>query len=210
MGKSRLLGGYNSSPLETTKPDTKRFQSLLAEHGGDHKRAAHEYFKEKLKGRHIEAQTEDGPIKAVFTGRGWGEIKKDMANDPVKAALVPHMPDVIATGNYKSELPAHNHPDISRFHTYRKSVQTEQGTKKVIVDVAERPDSDPKNTVFSMTREGTRPYADRAEKTKKTTDSSLCRPGLNRISQDRIGCYENYVIPLYEIVNLRYTDSHNA
>ena len=162
---------HEARPLESTKPDKARYEALLKENGGDHKKAAHAYFREKLQGRYVKAKTDEGGIEACFTGRSWGEIKKDMVIDPIKAEIVPMIPEVLSSGKYKAETPQHDHPDVTVFHTYRKSVTTSAGQKEVIVDVAERPVLNPQNIVYSVTREGTRPYDDRKSQNILNEDS---------------------------------------
>lgn len=200
--------GYQSRPLESAAPDTARYEALLKEQGGDAKRAAHEYFREKLQGRHVEAQTAMGPIRACFTGGSWGELKKDMRDDPVKASLVPHLPDIITTGRYAPETPAHAHPEVTQFHTYRKTVQTSAGPKEAIVDVAERPEKQPEHQVYSLTREGSHAY----EKRQKEAASSPVAPGQNRgtrktPTQDSNAVVETNIGPFFEVVNVRLAGS---
>ena len=200
--------GYQSRPLESAAPDTARYEALLKEQGGDAKRAAHEYFREKLQGRHVEAQTATGPIRACFTGGSWGELKKDMRDDPVKASLVPHLPDIITTGRYAPETPAHAHPEVTQFHTYRKTVQTSAGPKEAIVDVAERPARDPQHMVYSATQEGTRPFSDREKHTKKATDAAQVSFGpLPNHEERNPSLLEKKIKPLFEVVNVRLAGS---
>ncbi|MBD5417355.1 MAG: DUF2213 domain-containing protein [Desulfovibrio sp.] len=194
---------YQSRPIESTAPDTAHFDALVQKHGGNHKKAAHEYYKEKLQGRHVEARTDAGPIEAAFTGRGWRELKKDMTADPVKAALVPHMPEIIKSGDYRPEAPAHGHSEISRFHTYRKTVDTTEGPREAIVDVAERHAATPRHNVYNLSREGTKNYEERTGKNKNAADSVPLPYGRNRIMRDKIGCDEEKIIPQMEVVNVR-------
>lgn len=199
---------YQSRPLESTAPDMNRFDALVQKHGGNHKKAAREYFREKLQGRHIEAWTSEGPIEAVFTGDSWTELKKDMSGDPIKAALLPYLPDIIATGEYASEPPSGKHPDVKRFHTYRKTVQTDAGPKEVIVDVAKRPQhkpSQPRHQVYSFTREGTPAYSYRKQKEAALLPGP---PGQNRggqgaPTQDSVAAVVANISPRFEVVNLR-------
>ena len=199
---------YQSRQLESTSPDKARFDTLVQKHGSNHKKAAREYFRERLQGRHVEAWTPVGPIEAVFTGDSWTELKKDMAKDPIKAALVPYLPDIIATGEYASEPPTGRHPDVKRFHTYRKTIQTDAGPKEVIVDVAERPEhkpSQPRHQVYSFTREGTHAYTYRKQKEAASLPGP---PGQNRggqgtPTQDSNAVVDEKISPQFEVVNLR-------
>lgn len=195
-----------SRPVESSKPDTARYEALVREHGGDHKKAAHAYFREKLQGRHVTAQTDNGPIEACFTGGGWGELKKGMRDDPLKAALVPHLPDIVANGTYSVDTPAHNHPDVRKFHSYAKSIHTEQGDFEAIVDVAERPKKQPQHQVYSLTREGAREYEYRRQ---KESASSPATPGQNRGARKTPthgsdAAFEKNIAPFFEVVNIRF------
>lgn len=52
---------YQSRPLESTAPDMDRFHEMCREQEGNSQKAAHKYFKEKLQGWHVKAQTDEGP-----------------------------------------------------------------------------------------------------------------------------------------------------
>ena len=69
---------YQSEPLASTAPDMARYHELVVKNDGNHMKAAHEYYREKLQGKHVEAQTNDGPKKVAFTGGGWQEVKRDL------------------------------------------------------------------------------------------------------------------------------------
>ncbi len=207
----RKGSSYRSRPLESVAPDTARYNALLKEQEGNAKKAAHEYFREKLQGRYVEAHTNEGTIQATFTGGSWSEIKKDISNDPLKAELVPHMPDIITTGQYSVEIPAHDHPDVMRFHTYRKTVRTSAGPKEAIVDVAERMErkpSQPEHQVYSLAREGAHAY----EKRQKESAPLPGPPGRNRggrsaPTQDSDAVDNTTISPRHEVVNLRYAEA---
>ena len=206
---------HEARPLDSTKPDKARYEALLKENDGDHKKAAHDYFREKLQGRYVKAQTDEGEIEAHFTGRSWGEIKKNMVIDPIKAEIVPMLPEVLLSGKYKAETPQHDHPDVTVFHTYRKSITTSAGRKEVIVDVAERPTLTPQNIVYSLTREGTRPYDDRKSKNILNEDnknvgslmSSLLeknRRPIRKPTQDGHTVVKVNIRPFFEVVKIRF------
>lgn len=211
---------YKSTPLESSRPDTAHYNSLLEKHNGDAKKAAHEYFKDRLQGRDVEAQTDAGPVRACFTGGTWQEIKQDMHKDMLKAELVPHMPDIIATGEYqKSSLYKKRTDNVDVYHVYRKTVQTSEGAKDVFVDVAERVNhepSQPKHQVYSVAREGTNNY----DKKKKalTGDSGSFLRAVRAISGllfppsspdtedggEATTQRKNNILPQFEVVNLRF------
>lgn len=216
--------------LESAAPDTARYAALLKEHGGEHKKAAHAYYREKLQGRHVEAQTDEGPIEACFTGASWREIKKNMRDDPDKAALVPHMPDIIANGTHEARTPDHEHPDVSRFHSFSKKVQTAKGACDAIVDVAERPNNSPRDLVYNLVGEGSREYDNRQKKSrpplaqsqgiipgnqKKPTHGndtavSPVSSGSSPIMRGNDGFDEATIPPFFEVVNIRFADEGAA
>ncbi|MDE5833838.1 MAG: hypothetical protein K2H64_12840 [Desulfovibrio sp.] len=202
VGQKKSGEPYQSREVETTAPDTARYQELLVECDGDHRKAAHKYFREKLQGRHVEAMTPDGPINATFTGRSWQELKRGMKNDPVKTELIPYLPEIISSGTYGEEIPAHDHPDVKCFHTFTKVIETSQGKKECIVDVAEKnnPDANqPKHLVYNLTREGTKNYEDRKRESSASDSGSSLRPAKDSLDKSNIS-------PLYEVVNLRFAD----
>lgn len=91
---------------------------------------------------------------------------------------MPHIPNIIATGKYAPESPAHNHPDVDVVHTYRGTAQTSAGPKEAVVDVMER--SNPqagqqKYQVHSLNHEGSKTY----EKRKRSQPLPQDSVGLN-------------------------------
>lgn len=202
---------HEARPLASTKPDTARFQELVKAQGGDAKKAAHEYFKEKLQGTHMEARTNEGPIEVHFTGGSWTELKKGMYRDPVKANLVPHLPDIIATGEYAPERPGPQHPDVSVVHTYRKTKDTPEGPKKVVVDVLERKNpeqSQPKNQVYSLNREGSPAWEKRQKKSAPLPDPPGQTGGRRGApNHDSVAVVDENISPQFEVVNLRIEEA---
>lgn len=198
---------YQSRPLESTKPDTARYQELLRKKQGNHQQAAREYFRENLQGRHVETQAAGEPIQVCFTGGTWQEIKRNMNRDALKAELVPHMPDIIATGAYKkSDLYKERTDDAVAFHEYRKRVETSEGGKEAIVDVVERRGANPKYSAYSMAHERNKKNGgDGAQDTKK--DGSVSPPsGRSLIMRDNAVSLEEKIRPQLEVVNVRVAD----
>lgn len=208
VGQKKPGTDYQSSPIESTKPDTARYQELLKQQDGNHQKAAHEYFREKLQGRHVEAQTDEGPIQATFTGGTWREIKRDMNRDALKAELVPHMPDIIATGACKrNELHKERKDGSAAFYEYRKKVETSEGRKEVIVDVAEKPGESPSHVAYNMTREGSKNYEDRKKKTSTADSGSF--PRASEVP-DSNAVIKNKITPQHEVVNIRLAEKDGS
>lgn len=207
-------------PLADTSPDTEGYARAVAAHGGDHYAGARQFFQEKLQGRSVTCRTADGEKEAQFTGGTWREIKRDMKGDPIKAALVPHMPDIIATGTYRRNAPHKPRKDgIRSFHEYRKTLQTAEGPREVIVDVAEYPNRRAVHQVYSMTREGSGRYDERKKKESPSGnpgsspayngDSSnfpSMSSGRNLITRKEEFCCDTTISPALEVVNLRLAE----
>ena len=211
--KREKSGIRTSTPLDSAAPDTARYAALVKEHGGDHKKAAHAYYREKLQGRHVTAQTDEGPIDACFTGAGWGEIKKGMHNDPLKAGMVPHLPDIVATGKHERSEPVHVHPEVTAFHSFSKAIPTAEGEKTAIVDIAERSSREQKYTVYNLTREGTPNYAYRAEQKESASSGALpgqYRGNLKTPTHSSDAALEKTIVPFFEVVNIRFADEGRA
>ncbi|MGE9986205.1 DUF2213 domain-containing protein [Desulfovibrio sp. SGI.169] len=201
---------YQSTPLASTRPDTARYQELLREKQGNHQQAAREYFRENLQGRHVETQAAGESIQVCFTGGTWQEIKRNMNRDALKAELVPHMPDIIATGAYKkSDLYKERTDDAVAFHEYRKRVETSEGGKEAIVDVVERRGANPKYSAYSMAHERDKKNGgEGAHDTKK--DGSVSPPsGLSLIMRDNAVSLEEKILPQLEVVNVRVADGRS-
>ncbi len=103
----------------------------------------------------MNAQTPDGEIRIKFTGNGWKHLKANMKGDPVKAALTPQIPSIIHEGEYFNVPLYKKHSPIVNFHSYRKKVDTAEGPRMVIVDVAQQsPRHQPQYFPYGLTREG--------------------------------------------------------
>ena len=121
----------------------KSFADYKKQAGGDHKKAALEYYKNELVGH---------PAKATFGAAGEHEVKftrdeidkfKDhMANDPVKAEAIQHVRDVIENGKYLESTKSYKNNDAySKYHHFQKEIpmKDENGKpRKLIVDVGQR------------------------------------------------------------------------
>ena len=204
QAKARLSSMRDKSgKLTNTTADMDAYNALLKEHGGNHKAAAKDYYASALQGTSMEARTEEGKATAHFTGTGWQEIKKNMRDDPIKAALVPEIPHIIKEGQYATENPWGNHPETKVFHTYRKKMPTSEGEKMVIVDVAERTRNKPEFSVYSLTREGTRAYEKRVG--TPTVDSGR---NLRSVGAPTL---DGKILPrTLEVVNIRFADEETA
>lgn len=201
-------------PIADTTPDVAGYEARLAANGGDHYKAAHEFFTEKLQGHSVKCRTTDGEKEAQFTGGTWQEIKRDMKNDPIKAALVPHMPDIVATGQYRENALHKERTDGARaFHEYRKTVQTAEGPREAIVDVVDRQGAEPATSVYGLTREGSKGFANRQKKKSTSEDSkagvSPPSSGKSLIMRRNPGCCDANIHPPLEIVNLRVVRENN-
>lgn len=194
-------------PLTDTTPDTEAYARAVAANGGDHYAGARQFFQEKLQGHSVKCRTADGEREAQFTGGTWQEIKRGMKCDPLKAELVPHMPDIIATGAYrKNEVHKERNDGASAFHEYRKTVQTSKGPHEAVVDVVQRSNKTPEYSVYNLTREGSRGYETRKKAEDSKTGLSPVSLGPSLIMRRKPGCSDENISPQFEVVNLRIED----
>lgn len=124
-GYSGFVGrpvGECGGMIADTTPDVAGYEQAVAANGGDHYAGAKEFFRQRLQGRTVKCRMAGGDAEAQFTGGTWREIKQDMKKDQIKAALVPHMPDIIATGQYRERIPHKPRKDgVLRFMNTGKS-----------------------------------------------------------------------------------------
>ena len=141
-----------------------------------------------------------------------------MRDDPVKAELLPHIADIISSGDYNYRAKHKERTDDAiHFHEYSKVVPTSIGSLHVVVDVQQRKTSQPPFIVYNLTQEGSWGYKKRfSEKTSEdgiTAPASGCFaedvssalsgfPGLN--VRDNTVFDESTMADLFEIVNIRY------
>lgn len=200
-----------STPLTSTAPDTARYAALLKEHGGDHVEAAKDFFKTTLQGTTMSAKAGTREIEVHFTGGTWQEIRRGIKKDPLKAEMVPHMPDIIATGQYRRrEIYKERTDGAVAFHEYRKTVQTSRGPRVVIVDVVERHGGDPRYSAYSMTHEGGYGYATRVAHDTKKCGIVSPPSGSSLIMRDNTAFGEINIAPFFEVVNVRFADEGAA
>jgi len=198
---------YQSKPLESATPDIAHYETLLKEHGGNAKKAAHEYFKERLQGRHVNAAADKGAIEACFTGGTWQEIKRGMHNDPLKAELVPHMADILVSGQHrKNTLYKKRNDNAVDFYEYKKTVKTSQGPRIAIVDVIEREKSEPKYSVYSMSHDGRYGYESREAASANKASIVPMSSGHSLITRNNTGFVDATIAPFFEVVNLRFAE----
>ena len=169
--------------------------------------AAREFFRTRLQGTTMSATTEQGQVKVHFTGGTWKEIKRGIKSDPLKAEMVPHMPDIIATGQYrKRDLHKKRDDRTVAFHEYSKVIQTSQGPREVIVDVAERESAEPRFNIYNLTREGGQGYAKRVSHDEKENDVISVSSGSSLIMRDNAVSFDKNIEPFFEVVNLRFAE----
>ncbi|WP_027859253.1 LPD3 domain-containing protein [Marinobacterium jannaschii] len=104
---------------------------VLAE-GVDSLEAARGYFQTNLQGNTI---IREGFGEVRITGKGWKKVKAGLRNDPLKAQLIPAIPDIIKHGEYKgrSELYKDRSDDIQAFHRFEADVEI--GGRRVLAGV---------------------------------------------------------------------------
>lgn len=187
---------------------SKTFAEYKKEYGGDSFEAARAFFKNELHGKSVRCKTNDGEQEAFFTSKSWGKLKYDMKNDPLKAEILPLIPDILTTGEYSfRELHKERKDNISSFYTYHKIVQTSEGGKDAIVDVAVRPSHPIKYGVYNLTREGSYNYQKRKEY-QEIENASAAHPGLSprgaKAGNDSV--VKDSITHILEVVSIRFAD----
>jgi hypothetical protein len=110
---------------------------------------AKSYFKDNLQGKTI---TRDGFGDVQISGKTWGKLKGFLHLDPVKARLIPAIPDVISNGDYIGRFPLDKErPDhIVAFHFFEAPVELDGTVHEVGVSVGEDQHG---KLVYNLTRD---------------------------------------------------------
>lgn len=112
---------------------------LLAQLGGEGPFAeARAYFKEHLQGTTV--QTVAGPVRII--GTSWKEMRRGMKSDGLRAALIPHVIEILTGGNYHGREPLNKQRDdpFVAFHFFEKTVNALGMRVTAGVNVGERAD----------------------------------------------------------------------
>ena len=121
-----------SGPGEFVAP-TRPFADYVNDAGGDDYEAAKSFYRNELQGKTV-IRPGFGPIE--LTGKGLKKSSTGMRNDPLKAKLIPHVPDILRTGEYVGKEDAYKaRPDGTvAFHFFMKDVDV--GALSITVGVS--------------------------------------------------------------------------
>jgi hypothetical protein len=132
------VGEAIKSETGTSWEPSQAFSQDLEEHNGDHVKAARAFYKRELQGKSFEGDMgESKPRKVQVIGGTWDEIKSHMRENPVKAELVPHIPEIIESGEYVGRRETPDHDKYQAFRTKFKEVETNGKRVKAMLDVGE-------------------------------------------------------------------------
>lgn len=201
------LDGTNQvAILKDTGPKTSEYKKMLEANKGDHYLTAKEFFKKTLQGKAVVASINGEKSAVFFTGGTWREIKGGLKSDPIKGELIAHIPDIITTGKCTIEPLYHDRNDSTKeVFTFKKSVETSEGPKLVIVDVLDRNRSAPNPAAYSVTREGSSKFEYRDKKKLPANPGESPAGGVSKLASDSERL--NNTIPKeYEVVNIRFSD----
>lgn len=201
------LDGTNQvAILKDTGPKTSEYKKMLEANKGDHYLTAKEFFKKTLQGKAVVAAINGEKSAVFFTGGTWREIKGGLKNDSIKGELIAHIPDIITTGKCTIEPLYHDRNDSTKeVFTFKKSVETSEGPKLVIVDVLDRNRSAPNPAAYSVTREGSSKFEYRDKKKLPANPGESPAGGVSKLASDSERL--NNTIPKeYEVVNIRFAD----
>lgn len=86
--------------------------------------------------KYMKNQQTEKTIRVHFTESTWQKIEPSIAKDPLKAEMVPYMPDIIATGQYLCRELYNARTDKTKIvHEYWKTIESSEGPRDVIVSV---------------------------------------------------------------------------
>ncbi|MDR2075634.1 MAG: DUF2213 domain-containing protein [Desulfovibrio sp.] len=158
----------------------KSFDYYRKEAGGDHYKAAQEFYKKELMGKPAKATMgELGEQEIKFIGKDKAKFRQDMDKDPVKAEAIQHVRDVIENGKYLGEAsPKVPGGKYVSYHYFQKEIpmKDENGKpRKLIVDVGKRTDGEFEYNAHSFIHNHAAQYKDKV--------SHLRRAGLE--AEDR-------------------------
>jgi len=199
--------------VEQIKPHIERYNALVKEHNGNYAEAAHAYYKEFFQDKVLSAKTPQGDIEISFNGNGWRHIKANTNNDPVKAELIPYIPFIIQNGQYVQNDLYKEHGSIIGFHTWQMKVQTSEGIKDVLVDVAQHDEKSlPPYLAYGVTREGGYGYEKRMSEIQKKEHSTGCiglNPAQSNAHQSKkivtnVAVDKKKIANSFEVVNIRF------
>ena len=117
---------------------SQSFSQDLEEHNGDHVKAARAFYKRELQGKSFEGDLgEEKPRKVQIVAGNLGKIENFMRDNPVKAELVPHIPEIIESGEFLGRRETPDHKKYQAFRTKFKEVELNGKRVKTMLDVGE-------------------------------------------------------------------------
>lgn len=149
----------------TVSPRAPRsLESYMQESQGDHAQAALAYYVGELQGLRVD--TPIGPVQ--LSRKGFEKFKQKLAYEPLKAALIEHLVDILKTGVYEAPVAPYKprKDGVALFHFAQKEVQV--GAQLVTAGVMVAQD-DQGRLFYSLTHSGMHGW----QKRNSALDSAL-------------------------------------
>ena len=158
----------NSREAEITNVQPKSLEADLRNNGGNYMKAAHDYFSREFQGRHVIAKIDGKDSRIAFVGATWVKVRNNMATDPLKAKLVPHIADIIKNGKVTPFVEA-DHSPFTGFHYFYKRIHAEDRDILAVVDVGKRNDGMYEYNPYSLNHEGFRTFENKVRNIERET-----------------------------------------
>lgn len=166
----------------TANPPTKDTGAYLERAGGNASKAVAAYYDKELRGGFVKTKLEvndkDIPAEVLFDGNGRREFRKFQGNQEDILAVLPYIPEVIASGAYAGRvLDKKNHKNQIAFHYKKKRIKIDGAARTVIVDIGETKRED--FHAYSVNTEGTYTFRvknasfERRRRKRKIGDAAL-------------------------------------
>jgi len=171
-----------SQPNEFTAP-AKPYDEYLNEANGNSFEAAKAFYKTELQGKIV--KTVIGDVH-LLGGKARKEIQYGAKDDNIKAELIPQVPVILKSGEYKgkSELYRNREDRYVAFHDFQKSLVV--GDKEVTanVSVGERDDGQFQYTAYSLNHSGRKGWT--KKEALRTPELLTGREGFTTDSADHL------------------------
>lgn len=166
-------------------PPSKDTESYLKKADGKASKAVTDYYDNELRGgivkTTLEVNGKDIPAEVLFDGNGRREFRKFQGNQDDILAVLPYIPEIIASGAYAGRaLDKKEHKNQIAFHYKKKHIKINGTTRAVIVDIGESKRVD--FHAYSVNTEGTYSYKtknasfEQMRRKRKIGDAALLPP----------------------------------
>lgn len=213
VGKNVSDLGQPKTEIKPYSRPVKTFGEYLeeAKQAGDknaHVKAARQFYKDNLQNTFVATSAgEHGDIDVHFSGKGWNKLSYEMESNPLKAALVEDIPDILKSYSHSGRN-TKPRSDYKGFHYFEKTIKKEiKGTSKTVkvkVDVGIRRDSQGGYEVYHLSHDAkNRPDSEAARRDLPTSFEGR-QPATAGVSSALAeeSDLENSIGQVFEFVNM--------